>query len=315
MLTMERLEGSNQYHCDTCNKKVDALKGVKVRKYPPVLTFSLCRFDFDYEKLERVKINDPFTFGLELDISVFAEKPELYTSDDERIYELCGVLIHRGDAFGGHYKAYIHDTMNEGDWEGLMAKYAEKKANLTAQTTTAATNDDQKMVPETNGHSKKDEMQIEKEGENNIVDDTKMVEEPQIKENKTDELPKDDEQKVMDKEESDDDEDENEESARPAKKKGKTTKGKRTKKKGKHHKAFGGTQSSKKNDTKIPDDKNKQKYDDSTFDDVEFPFPFTNQNLRHHWFDFNDSNVTCDTDESYSTSVWRHDRKRLYLNL
>lgn len=307
MLTMERLEGSNQYHCDTCDKKVDALKGVKVRKYPPILTFSLCRFDFDFEKLERVKINDRFTFGLELDISIFAEKPEAYATEDERIYELCGVLIHRGDAFGGHYKAYIHDTLKEGDWKGLIEKYAAKKADLEKKTAPA---EEKKMDIETNGDKKheetqpkKEEMQIENEGEKPKPDDTKMVEEnPITKETdtKTSENLKQEDQKMTeetaatkDSDDEDDDEEWNKESARPSKKKAsKGGKGKRTKKKGKHGKVFSSAAGSKK-DKPQEEKKNQAKYDDTTFDDIEFPFPFTNPDLRYHWFDFNDSNVTA----------------------
>mmetsp|Transcript_40464 Transcript_40464/g.35912 ORF Transcript_40464/g.35912 Transcript_40464/m.35912 type:complete len:96 (-) Transcript_40464:3089-3376(-) len=78
MLTLEKLEGSNQYSCDTCDKKVDAYKGIKIRKFPPILTFSLSRFEFDWEKMERKKIDDDFRFGLELDISMFAENPEIF---------------------------------------------------------------------------------------------------------------------------------------------------------------------------------------------------------------------------------------------
>jgi hypothetical protein len=33
----------------------------------------LKRFEFDYEKLARVKINDRFEFGLELDMSPYIE--------------------------------------------------------------------------------------------------------------------------------------------------------------------------------------------------------------------------------------------------
>lgn len=32
------------------------------------------------------------------------------------MYELQGVLIHRGSAYGGHYHAYFRDLLNEGDW-------------------------------------------------------------------------------------------------------------------------------------------------------------------------------------------------------
>ena len=41
LIEFETLEGDNQYMCSTCDRKVDAKKGVKVRKLPPVLIMSL----------------------------------------------------------------------------------------------------------------------------------------------------------------------------------------------------------------------------------------------------------------------------------
>lgn len=54
----ETLEGNNQYHCETCNKKCDAHKGLKFSKFPYLLTLHLKRFDFDYSTLHRIKLND-----------------------------------------------------------------------------------------------------------------------------------------------------------------------------------------------------------------------------------------------------------------
>lgn len=50
-ITPELLEKDNQYFCDICNQKVDALKGVKLLQLPPILTLSINRFTFDYETL------------------------------------------------------------------------------------------------------------------------------------------------------------------------------------------------------------------------------------------------------------------------
>ena len=41
LLTFETLEGDNQYECSRCDKKVDAKKGVKLGRIPPILTMSL----------------------------------------------------------------------------------------------------------------------------------------------------------------------------------------------------------------------------------------------------------------------------------
>ena len=43
------LDGDNQYQCSGCNKKADALKGLKLTKCPQIMSFSLNRFALDYE--------------------------------------------------------------------------------------------------------------------------------------------------------------------------------------------------------------------------------------------------------------------------
>jgi len=68
--------------------------------------------------MERNKINDRFTFELELNMNMYLES-EL---KDENInnYELFAVIIHKGDAYGGHYHIYLRDVLSEGDLEGLL---------------------------------------------------------------------------------------------------------------------------------------------------------------------------------------------------
>lgn len=44
----EQLSGDNQYFCSTCEKKVDAEKGIKLVKGPNILTIALNRFTLDY---------------------------------------------------------------------------------------------------------------------------------------------------------------------------------------------------------------------------------------------------------------------------
>ena len=54
----ETLDGNNQYHCENCAKKCDAHKGLKFTKFPYLLTLHLKRFDFDYNTMYRIKLND-----------------------------------------------------------------------------------------------------------------------------------------------------------------------------------------------------------------------------------------------------------------
>lgn len=63
------------------------------------------RFEFDKVKLQRCKLNDRFSFGLELDASLFCE--EVTDQIDNNLYELYSVLIHKGGAHGGNLQIEI----------------------------------------------------------------------------------------------------------------------------------------------------------------------------------------------------------------
>ncbi|XP_065074039.1 ubiquitin carboxyl-terminal hydrolase 47 isoform X2 [Ochlerotatus camptorhynchus] len=67
----EILNGNNQYHCETCDKKCDAHKGLKFTKFPYILTLHLKRFDFDYQTFHRIKLNDKVTFPQSLNLNNF----------------------------------------------------------------------------------------------------------------------------------------------------------------------------------------------------------------------------------------------------
>jgi ubiquitin C-terminal hydrolase len=67
----EILNGSNQYFCEKCNTKVDAEKGLKFTSFPYILMLQLKRFDFDYETMRRIKLNDRVTFPQILDLNPF----------------------------------------------------------------------------------------------------------------------------------------------------------------------------------------------------------------------------------------------------
>lgn len=67
----ETLDDNNQYFCEKCNKKCDAHKGLKFKKFPYVLTLHLKRFDFDYQTLHRIKLNDKVTFPQQLNLNGF----------------------------------------------------------------------------------------------------------------------------------------------------------------------------------------------------------------------------------------------------
>lgn len=149
------LEGANAYHCEKCDKKVDTVKRMCVKRLPKVLVIQLKRFDYDWEREMAVKFNDYFEFPRELDMSPYTaatlaekegEAPSDAVNDDDNLdnrgeeklkkqlsnegeskkeeddkktpgdepgegvstkYRLRGIVVHSGQASGGHYYSFI----------------------------------------------------------------------------------------------------------------------------------------------------------------------------------------------------------------
>ena len=123
---MEGLVGDNQYFCEQCDRKVDADKGVRLDKLPTEITFNLMRFALDFETWQRYKVHTRFAYPLQIDIRPFMLESSV-KEDEEYVYELKSVLIHSGNAYGGHYHAYIRDTLGEGEWYRDLDLEAQRK--------------------------------------------------------------------------------------------------------------------------------------------------------------------------------------------
>jgi len=110
----EILDGDNKYACDACGKRCDADKGLKLVRLPYILMFQIKRFDFDFETMRRMKINDKMQFPEVLDLT---DSVALEEGDEKKElkYQLYGVLIHSGSALAGHYYSYIRDH-SDGSW-------------------------------------------------------------------------------------------------------------------------------------------------------------------------------------------------------
>lgn len=65
------LEGDNAYFCEKCDKKVDTLKRTCIKRLPKYLIIALRRFEFDYDKMVRVKVNDYCEFPMDLNLEPF----------------------------------------------------------------------------------------------------------------------------------------------------------------------------------------------------------------------------------------------------
>lgn len=53
------------------NSKADAIKCARIAKFPEILVISLNRFEFNFVKMTRDKIQEQFDFPLELNIEMF----------------------------------------------------------------------------------------------------------------------------------------------------------------------------------------------------------------------------------------------------
>lgn len=119
------LEGDNAYHCEKCNRKVDTVKRLCIKKLPKILTIQLKRFDYDFEQECAVKFNDYFEFPRTFDMNPYTvnglaeiegeviDAPEL----DQNLsteYELAGIVVHSGQATGGHYYSFILHQSTDG---------------------------------------------------------------------------------------------------------------------------------------------------------------------------------------------------------
>lgn len=67
----DMLEGENAYLCEKCDKKVDTLKRTSIKILPKYLMVALKRFEFDFDKMIRAKVNDYCEFPLELNMEPY----------------------------------------------------------------------------------------------------------------------------------------------------------------------------------------------------------------------------------------------------
>ena len=130
----EMLEGENAYFCEKCDKKVNTMRRVCIKELPKHLIIVLKRFEFDYDTMQKIKVNDYCEFPRELDMEPYTQEYLSYieklkvkkkdSNEDEVIieknitsenyykYNLNGVIIHTGFADSGHYYSIIKDSNN-----------------------------------------------------------------------------------------------------------------------------------------------------------------------------------------------------------
>ncbi|XP_068662753.1 ubiquitin carboxyl-terminal hydrolase 26-like isoform X2 [Aristolochia californica] len=113
-LSVEELQGENQYFCESCGTRVDATRAIKLHKLPPVLNFQLKRCVFLPKTTTKKKLTSVFSFPRQLNMA----QRLCDSSLTELIYDLSTILIHKGTAVNsGHYVAHIKDEFSGLWWE------------------------------------------------------------------------------------------------------------------------------------------------------------------------------------------------------
>lgn len=132
-------EKIDEYHCETCNKKVTITKRNVLSDLPNVLIIHLQRIFYNYETDRNEKINSRLEFPKVLNLKNYTieemarknaakhanvqseegsnemhfENDEIYFKDNDYYeYHLVGVNVHIGSADAGHYFSYINTVRN-----------------------------------------------------------------------------------------------------------------------------------------------------------------------------------------------------------
>ena len=132
------LDGDNAYFCDKCELKRDTLKRCSIKRLPNVLFLELKRFEFNFDTMQKIKVNDYCSFPMDLDMKPYSQEhisrqdlikemnDRNLTNEDLNLdqtilmnrivtdqyfkYKLKGIVVHNGTSESGHYYSFIKDS-------------------------------------------------------------------------------------------------------------------------------------------------------------------------------------------------------------
>ncbi len=112
----EKLDGQNQYHCDNCKTKRDAVKSVNLAHAPQILCVHLKRFNkVNGWGLGNTKNTTMVNFPVDgLDMSPYLHEvtQKAGGNSSQCIYDLISVVKHTGTVNRGHYIANCRNMVN-----------------------------------------------------------------------------------------------------------------------------------------------------------------------------------------------------------
>ncbi|KAI9920087.1 hypothetical protein PsorP6_015734 [Peronosclerospora sorghi] len=132
--------GTGVDHEDDEKVTLETHKRISISQLPSCLIIHLKRFEFDFEKMQQIKLHDRFEFPTELDMYPYTKEGQQETrkkaagdgtharlsslsdgADDGRKiapeysqYELVGTVVHLGTAHSGHYYSILRDQQVTG---------------------------------------------------------------------------------------------------------------------------------------------------------------------------------------------------------
>jgi len=119
----EEMSGDNKVNCETCKESTDTSFNCYLASLPKLLVVHPKRFAFDMNTFQTVKLNHRISFPQILDMSPYTEEgikarlAEMEASPegggempgggvDPKLYDLIGVVVHRGRPGAGHYYSF-----------------------------------------------------------------------------------------------------------------------------------------------------------------------------------------------------------------
>lgn len=112
----EGMTGEDSWYCARCKAKRNAYKKLSISRLPDVLIIHFKRFES--KGPWRDKLNTPIDFPLTgLDMTQFLGQGLQNSTSVKSIYDVFGIVYHRGSMEGGHYTAMVNaDSQRAEDW-------------------------------------------------------------------------------------------------------------------------------------------------------------------------------------------------------
>jgi ubiquitin C-terminal hydrolase len=105
----------SDYNCEKCNKRVDITKRNLIETVPNVLIMHLQRIVFNFDTFANEKINSRLEFPNTVDLYPYTKtgisNPDASSAD--YLFDLIGIVVHKGTAEVGHYYSFIKTEPNK----------------------------------------------------------------------------------------------------------------------------------------------------------------------------------------------------------